>query len=487
MNLNSCPSGISIYQSARFHMADAITSFENIKRVEGPLSRWIRMALTTVTIIVCLTGLPPLAGAMESDDSGTTEPPEAILAEFESRVAAIWGRNNVWTPSPKVWVQYEADLGERSAVDFEKGVAHLQILLKSSDDPLHEDVLAHLCQGVGNLVLGEATDPVQMVANQASEEPAGISAASLPVGKEVRVYIVRQGDTLWTIAKRFRMKTETLVQLNGLDADKTLTVGRPIKVIVLSSHDLALDSVPRPPASEPVLLDQIRMVDGSPVPPWLVRDFAAEVVRKQPPGVENVFGDDGIERLAVTVTFKLVKNHLEVRARKFQPLVLAHAEKHNLDPALIMAMIHTESMFNPRARSSTPAYGLMQLVPHTGGREAYRKIYGQKQKLTSQYLYDPENNIELGTAYFSILKNRYMRSILDPTSRRYCAVAAYNAGASNVGWAFISKKSINQATPVINRLSPQEVYARLVDALPMKESRAYVRKVLNRVRLYSDW
>lgn len=68
----------------------------------------------------------------------------------------------------------------------------------------------------------------------------------------------------------------------------------------------------------------------------------------------------------------------------FIPWNQAHAEKHDVDPALIMAIIHTESMFNPRARSHTPAYGLMQVVPHTGGRDAYHMIYGKKRKLTSQ-------------------------------------------------------------------------------------------------------
>jgi len=80
-----------------------------------------------------------------------------------------------------------------------------------------------------------------------------------------------------------------------------------------------------------------------------------------------------------------------------------------------------------------------------------------------------------------------MGSILDPISRTYCAVAAYNGGVSNVGKAFVSQKSINKAMPVINSLTSQEVYSSLVDSLPIRESRDYVRKVLKRVRLYSNW
>jgi LysM repeat protein len=452
---------------------------------------WFSKVLIIGIGMLCLAGLPVLAKAIDAHKAIIDNQPENVLAELESRVAEIWGADNVWLPNPKVWVQYEADLGERSAVDFENGVATVQILIKATDDPQRELVLEHLRQGVGNLILAEAKDPLKMIKSQGTATQTtgqnDVVATLSKVVKEVRVYLVRQGDSLWKIAQRFRMKTEALAKLNGIAIDTILSVGRPLKVMVFSSHDLTLDSGPIPVAKDPLLKDQLLMVDGRPVSQWLVRDFAEEVVRGQRLSTKTVLGADGIERLAVGVEFKLVANHLEVRARKFHPLVLSHAEKHELDPALIMAIIHTESMFNPRARSRTPAYGLMQVVPHSGGRDAYRKIYGKKQKLTSKYLYNPKNNIELGVAYFDILKNKYMKAILDPTSRTYCAVAAYNAGASNVGRAFIPKKSIRKATPVINRMEPQEVYARLVDNLPSKESRNYVRKVLKRTSLYQEW
>lgn len=464
--------------------------FRDKKQMKVWARRWLGRVAVLGSGMLCMVGIPSLAGTIDGQDLLAVDQPEALLTELENRAAIVWGKGNVWLPTAKMWVQYESDFGERHAVDFENGVAHVQILLKADDDPGREQVLAHLRQGVGNLILSEPRDPVEMIRAQVLKIKTStdkLLGKKPPLaGKEIRVYLVRERDSLWKIARRFGMKTEELAELNGIHADTTLSPGRPLKVLVFSSHDLTLQSMPSPVAKDPLLKDQLRMVDGRPVSPWLVKDFAREVVGDNLRAAK-IRGADGVERLAVDVSFKLVANHLEVRARKFYPLVQAQAELHELDPALIMGIIHTESMFNPRARSRTPAYGLMQVVPHSGGRDAYRKIYGRQQKLTPKYLYNPKNNIELGVAYFTILRNRYLKQILDPTSRTHCAVAAYNAGASNVGGAFIPEKSIQKAAPIINQMEPQEVYAHLIDELPSKESRNYVRKVLKRSDLYQNW
>jgi membrane-bound lytic murein transglycosylase C len=436
------------------------------------------------TTAICLAGLPIISTAMETNSGETFK---NAWVEFNSRVADIWGSDNIWVPQPKVCVQYEADLGERSAVDFEKGVASLQVILKATDNPHSQLVLDHLHQGVGNLVLGQAQDPIETMKKKLSRKRLSRMDESLYQQKESQPYLVVRGDTLWDIARRVRMTTQDLAALNGMTMDTILPVGHALKVKVYGAHDLTLDPPRNTPAKDPLLLDQILMADGRKVSQSLIRDFAMEVVENHPPSVKKVTGADGIERQVVTIKFKLASNHLEIRARKFYPLVQVHAAKHAFDPAMVMAIIHTESMFNTRARSRIPAYGLMQLVPHSGGSEAYHRVYGKKRKLTSRYLYNPKNNIELGVAYLSILKNRYMGKIVDDTSRTYCAVAAYNAGAANVGRAFVPKKSMARATPVINSLGHQEVYDRLVAYLPFKESRKYVHKVLNRTHIYQRW
>lgn len=236
--------------------------------------------------------LPILANAMKAQDSGINDQAKDVLAELDSRVADIWGSENVWLPSPKVWVQYEEDLRERSAVDFENGVAYVQILLKATDDPRRELLLAHLRQGGANLVLGDAKDPVEMITAQRAKRhitiPNDVVETTAAEKKEVRVCLVRKKDTLSKIARRFRMKTTMLAKLNGIDADEILSAGRPLKVIAIAPHDLTLDSTRPIPGKDPLLKDQIRMVDGSPVSRWLVKEFAEDVVGDKPSKVLKI-------------------------------------------------------------------------------------------------------------------------------------------------------------------------------------------------------
>jgi membrane-bound lytic murein transglycosylase C len=145
------------------------------------------------------------------------------------------------------------------------------------------------------------------------------------------------------------------------------------------------------------------------------------------------------------------------------------AQQYQVSPSLVYAVIKVESNFNPFAVSSAPAYGMMQLVPTSGGREAYRRARGIDEPPSRDFLFDAENNIELGTAYLSVLS-------VSPVSREYCVIAAYNTGPGNVTKAFAKDRTA--AWNAINGMQPPEVYERLRTKLPYEETRQYVVKVV---------
>jgi soluble lytic murein transglycosylase len=106
---------------------------------------------------------------------------------------------------------------------------------------------------------------------------------------------------------------------------------------------------------------------------------------------------------------------------RYSEYVRVHAREHDLDPALLAAVIYQESKFRPSAQSSSGAIGLMQLTPSTAQGIAIRT--GGHGFVTSD-LYNPEINIRYGAWYLANLFKKYHSERL--------VLAAYNAGQGNV-------------------------------------------------------
>jgi membrane-bound lytic murein transglycosylase C len=242
-----------------------------------------------------------------------------------------------------------------------------------------------------------------------------------------------------------------------------------------------------PPLETPILANQVETKDGKSVTPQNAQKFASEVALGSTIKREEVTGKDGKKRVSVSATFPLVPNHVKQRAEEFKALIQKEARRFNLDPRLVFATVHTESYFNPKARSGAPAYGLMQLVPTSGARSAYLFIYKEDKLVTPDYLYQPGNNVELGAVLLNLMMTKDFKNITDEKSRVYCAIAGYNTGPGNVARCFVGKRDIPKAVAMINQMTPEQVFNRLRTNLPFEETRTYIVTVTDKMPLYEEW
>jgi hypothetical protein len=119
----------------------------------------------------------------------------------------------------------------------------------------------------------------------------------------------------------------------------------------------------------------------------------------------------------------------------FGDIIHEKAMKYDVDPALVAAVVETESRFRANARSQVGARGLMQLMPRTG------------RWLGAGNLYDPAQNVDAGAKYLKYLQGRF-----DGNLKK--TIAAYNGGEGNV--------------------------QRYNGVPPFRETRSYVKKVLTK-------
>ncbi len=137
-----------------------------------------------------------------------------------------------------------------------------------------------------------------------------------------------------------------------------------------------------------------------------------------------------------------------------------YAKERSVDPYLMAGLIRQESEFNPKAISKAKAYGLTQILPDTG-RELSRRL--RKPRFTSNMLFLPALNLELGTFYFRSLNDELK-------GRTEATLAAYNAGKSRavnwLGWNDFREP------------------AEFIESIPFSETRGYVQFVLRNADFY---
>jgi len=274
---------------------------------------------------------------------------------------------------------------------------------------------------------------------------------------------------------RGQLTIETLDQADPQGSLKAAIISALLTSSDPGSVDLFTDKdVDIQPNRRPYLYSLVHDEQGKPIGTRAQADKFAQYLLAKKLQSRTVTGEQGAQT-ARFVTWPMVKNFEDKGAERYRASIEKYSAKWNVSPTLVLAIMRTESNFNPFAVSSVPAYGLMQLVPPSGGREAYKRVTGVDQTPPPEYLYDPEHSIELGAALLGELNTSDFKAVGNQESRDLCVIAAYNTGARNVTRTF--DKDPKAAFADINSLDSQALFERLRTGLPYPETRQYVVKV----------
>ena len=175
------------------------------------------------------------------------------------------------------------------------------------------------------------------------------------------------------------------------------------------------------------------------------------------PTYQHVNDYTSVFRLLPRLSLRSAVRQAYLYPQAYWNLVLTHAEKNDLDPYLVIALIRQESLFDAAAVSPANAYGLMQLLPTTAAQLTDLPLNA------GSALTDPAFNIHLGTTYLRGLLERYQESFI-------LALGAYNAG----------EKAADKWLARFGGLEPDE----FIENISYGETRRYVKLVLRNYRTY---
>ena len=393
---------------------------------------------------IVLNGLDPFA----LDDIKVTnkyDDSEKKLREkrekFKKAVEKKWDTYEESTS--KSYVSYSKDLSSRTIVDFEKGEVTIELIV-DEEDPKNDSYDSN-----SDLDLQLFTTKLKLSSKFLSINPRLLNVLMMLVFQEDE-----DSNNDDSVNSSFTKRLSKLLKEKGDDG-------------------------------EPILKDQLVDASGKAVETvgntlGIAKDLISDKTKK----VRMHFAKDGKKRTIISIKIPLSDNHMEKRRERYKELIEIEARRFNIPTEIALAIAETESAFNPKAKSHVPAYGLMQLVPKTGARDAYQWIYKKDKFISGRYLYKPRNNVELGCAYLSMIRHHYFSAIRDDELAYICAIPAYNTGVGNVSKALINKTNIREASKKANKMNKDELYDKLYSDLSSKEAKNYLKKVWTRKENY---
>ena len=379
---------------------------------------------------------------------------------FKKAVEEKW--QDFKAPSKKEYVEYDDDLDSRASVDFEKGEITVEVIVE-------EDIPDPVSQ------------PVNKVENNVPKQETKQETKQAPIPQVTQEKKkVTEPKSLKSIVEKTKtpeFQKEKLQQrspeLKKKISDQKLQ--RKLADILKAKGD----------DGKPMLNKQVVDKKGKTVTPATAKAYASELVANATVATKTYKAKDGKKRTVYTVKIPMKSDHINTRADRYKQEVLKQSKRFNIDPIIAFAVMETESAFNPKAKSHIPAYGLMQLVPKSGARDAYLYVYKKDKFLDGDYLYKPGNNIELGCAYLAKIRHQYFKSIKDDERAYICVVPAYNTGIGNVAKALVNQAKLKPASQKANSMSPDQLYKKLHKDLKYKEARDYLERVWSRKDKYA--
>lgn len=384
----------------------------------------------------------------------------AYVSKFDlqqQQRAQKWGSAEV--SEKEKHVEYSSDATLKSVIDYEKNEVIIEVLVDES-----------LTEEEATVVL------LEKVAEASMQDSSNLATAAITKEKidtqNIAVSKVEYSEEMEQESKKIiNLQTQAYLQDVEKEADK----------LVLENTEIPLEVVEKVVAEKK---EQIQKEEAI-----RVANVEKEYQKLRTEPVKKEVSEPTLK--VVKYKAKLPKYGLAKRAELYIPYAEKESERFDLPVALVMAIMHSESSFDHKAKSPIPAFGLMQIVPRSAGHDVNKFIRNIDKPMNSKELYVPDVNVETGVAYLSILDKRYLKAIKHPQSRLYCTIAAYNTGAGNVAKVFNKKgagstRNINKAAKIINTMSPDEVYEQLIKKLPYDETKHYLKKVSQRMPLYEE-
>jgi len=251
-----------------------------------------------------------------------------------------------------------------------------------------------------------------------------------------------------------------------------------LKEEILATSKLTIGEAQKADVFTATLIEETKVEDLSSKPLLPIseeQDIQTQELDKALQGVVITESTDSKGNTVVEAKISFPPKWLSRKERRFYDMVETYSNKYDLEPEFVLSIIKTESAFDPTAVSHIPAFGLMQIVPSSAGLDATSFLFGEQQLLKRDYLFDPEKNIEVGTAYLHLLRSRYFKGIEDEESMKYCVIAAYNGGMGPIYRMFGGKRSV--AIKNINQLTPEKVFSTIQKKHAAAETRNYLKKV----------